>query len=155
CAGIHNEERAVFASNGMARLGQGVGLCIVMCLILVVGGVARGQEAKECEAGSRLFDHALLVTDPVWLPDNPQRVVALDLTAAEPLLFTDKDLVGTFDWIVLDLAVTMPPLEDDLAATTQLGWPANLEAILELKPDLIAAYVDDSLVYDELSAIAP
>jgi iron complex transport system substrate-binding protein len=126
-----------------------------LSLLTVLPVNAQSATPTVCQSGYRLFEHDLLATDPVCIPENPKRIVALDLTAAELTLFTDQSLVGTFDWIVLDLGVTMPELKDDLADVTQIGWPANLETILALKPDLIASYTDDSLVYDELSAIAP
>jgi iron complex transport system substrate-binding protein len=119
-------------------------------------GVVQAQETTECEPGFRLFDHELLATDPVCIPENPQRIVSLENAATELLLFTDKEIVGTFDAFTKDeLSATLPPLADELATIPGIGWPANLELILEMQPDLIAAYVNETMPYDDLSQIAP
>lgn len=118
-------------------------------------GAVHAQETT-CEEGFHLFEHELLATDPVCIPDNAQRVVALDNAAVELLLFTDKEIVGTFDVFTIDeMSASLPPLADKLAEIPGIGWPANLELILEMQPDLIAAYANETMPYDSLSAIAP
>ena len=57
-----------------------------------------------CEAESRLFEHEFLEGEPVCIPENPQRVVALEMAGAELTLFTDKVLVGTNSWVKQDVA---------------------------------------------------
>ena len=113
-------------------------------------------QTTECEAGFHLFDHELLATDPVCIPDDAQRIVALENAAAELLLFTDKEIVGTFEVFFNDeMIAALPQLEDEITPIPGMGWPANLELILESAPDLIVAYENETMPYDDLSAIAP
>lgn len=35
-----------------------------------------------CDAGFRRFDHELLATDPICIPENPQRIAFIDSTIA-------------------------------------------------------------------------
>ncbi len=129
-------------------------LVVAICALLAVNTV-HAQETT-CEDGFHLFDHELLATDPVCIPDDTQRVVALDNAAVELLLFTDKEIVGTFDAFTIDeMSAALPPLADKLAQITGIGWPANLELILEMQPDLIATYANETMPYDALGAIAP
>lgn len=131
-------------------------LLIIIALAACLIPAAAAQEAAECEAGFRLFEHELLATDPVCIPENPQRIVALDHSAVELLLFTDKEIAGTFDLFVRDeLIGALPALTDELEGIEGIGWPANLEQLLEIGPDLIVAYSNETLPYEELSKIAP
>ncbi len=117
---------------------------------------AAAQEANECEPGFRLFDHELLATDPVCIPENPQRIASFENAATELLLFTDKEIVGTFGAFTKDeLSASLPTLADKLAPITGFEWPLNLELLLETSPDLIAAYENETMPYDQLSQIAP
>jgi iron complex transport system substrate-binding protein len=115
------------------------------------------QETLECEPGFRLFDHEYLDTDPVCIPENPQRVLAMDMAALEFLLYTDKEIVGSMQWILEEMIASLPPLSDRLTAITDVGYPVDSEVVLAAQPDLILAYGGDegSFSYEELSAIAP
>src|SRR5215217_3327700 len=131
---------------------------VVIAALLLAVGLVQAQDATEtvCEAGFHLFSHKLLATDPVCIPDNAKKIVALDNSAVELLLFTDKEIVGTFDAFTKDeLSASLPALAPKLAPITGIGWPANLELILSLKPDLIAVYNNETMPYDQLSKIAP
>ena len=133
-----------------------VSVMLLGVVMLASFGPSAAQDAAECEPGFRLFDHALLATDPVCIPENPQRIVALDTSAAELLLFTDKELVATFGVYVKDeLIAALPALAGRLEPAQSLDWPVNLEVLLTLSPDLIAAYTNDTMTYDQLSQIAP
>jgi iron complex transport system substrate-binding protein len=131
---------------------------VVITALLLTVGLVQAQDATEtvCEAGFHLFSHKLLATDPVCIPDNAKKIVALDNSAVELLLFTDKEIIGTFDAFTKDeLSASLPALAPKLAPITGIGWPANLELILSLKPDLIAVYNNETMPYDQLSKIAP
>jgi iron complex transport system substrate-binding protein len=133
-------------------------LVVIPFLVAVcaLSGVTFAQSTTECPAGQHLFSHKLLATDPVCIPDNPQRIVVFENAAAELLLFTDKQIVGTFQQFVKDeLTAAIPVLGEKLAPIPGMGWPANLELILSEKPDLIAAYANETMPYDQLSQIAP
>jgi iron complex transport system substrate-binding protein len=111
--------------------------------------------APKCEAGFHLFDHERLATDPVCVPDNPQRVVSLDMPATEFLLLNDIPFVGVFGYAADEIAAITPGLADELADIQTFDWPPNLELLTELDPDLIIAFKDSSLFYEGMDAIAP
>jgi iron complex transport system substrate-binding protein len=108
----------------------------------------------ECAAGFRLFEHDVLVGDPVCVPENPQRIVALDMAAVETVLLSGKVPVGSASWLLSEMPVSLPQFADVLAEVTPLGYPAELETIASLKPDLILA-TPDSIDVELASAIAP
>ena len=110
-----------------------------------------------CEDGFRLFDHEYLDGEPVCVPDNPQRVVALDMASLELLMYTDKDIVGSASWILDEYQAMLPEMADAVADIPDVGYPANLESVLEVDPDIILAYsAQDNIIDAEQAAnIAP
>ena len=46
---------------------------LVLLPFLLLPPLAAAQEPQTCEAGFRLFDHELLVGEPVCIPENPER----------------------------------------------------------------------------------
>jgi len=112
------------------------------------------QDTTECEEGFHLFDHEYLAGDPVCIPENPQRILALEISALETVLFTDKELVGTANWLHSEVPVLMPELAPALEGIADTGYPANLEVTLLAKPDLILA-VDGDIDMEAGSQIAP
>lgn len=109
--------------------------------------------AQTCEDGFRLFDHELLITEPVCIPENPERILALDMASVEMTLLTGKNLVGTANWILSELPILAPHFADVLAEVEDVGYPANLETTLLLEPDLILA-VATSVAGDTIDASA-
>jgi iron complex transport system substrate-binding protein len=101
------------------------------------------QETTTCEAGFRLFDHEYLATEPVCIPENPQRILALEISAVETVLLTGKELVGTAGWLHDEIPVLLPELAPALAGIADTGYPANLEVALLAAPDLILAVDGD------------
>ena len=93
--------------------------------------------AQTCEDGFRLFDHDLLITEPVCIPEDPERILALDMASVEMTLLTGKNLVGTSNWILDELPVLEPHFAGTLGEVENVGYPANLETTLLLGPDLI------------------
>lgn len=131
-------------------------LLMLTFFTLVVTVIPAAAQESKCEAGFRLFDHELLATDPVCIPENPQRIASFENAATELLLFTDKEIVGTFGAFTKDeMSASLPPLADKLAPLTGFEWPLNLELLLETSPDLIATYENETMPYDQLSQIAP
>ncbi len=112
-----------------------------------------------CEAGFRLFDHDLLATDPICIPENPQRIIALDVASVELTLMTDKTLLATSGWLLSEMPILLPQFADTLAGAEDVGYPANLETILLLKPDLILAVggtsVGETIDVEQAMQIAP
>lgn len=112
-----------------------------------------------CEAGSRAFDHELLASDPICIPSNPQRIIALDVASVELTLMTGKTLLATSNWILSEMPLMSPHFAETLAAVEDVGYPANLEKVLLLKPDLILAVggtnVGDTIDVEKALEIAP
>lgn len=122
----------------------------------LTNSAATAEEASitSCEAGFRLFDHEYLAGDPICIPENPQRILALEISALEMVLFTDKELVGTAGWLHEEVPVLMPELAPALEGIADTGYPANLEVALLAAPDLILA-VDGDIDLDTAQQIAP
>ncbi len=115
----------------------------------------QAQNAAECEAGFHLFAHEQLATDPVCIPDNPQRVVVLDTGELDNALALGASVIGA---PITDVLTYQDYLVDDLEGisdTGQISTP-NLEAILALEPDLILGSMQRyEGIYEQLSQIAP
>ncbi|MBX3015566.1 MAG: iron-siderophore ABC transporter substrate-binding protein [Caldilineaceae bacterium] len=118
------------------------------------GAPAAAAADTRCKEGFRFFDHALLVSDPVCIPAAPQRVLPLDMTALELMLMTEQTPLGTAQWILDELPLLLPEYADVVTPLPGLGYPADLEQVAALQPDLILAPADTIDV--ELAAqIAP
>lgn len=134
-------------------------MCLVCAMLPVHAQTDEPATATPtpCQAGFHQFDHEYLATEPVCIPNHPKRIVALDMAALELLFYTDKEIVGSTQWILDEMSASLPQLRDRLLQITDLGYPVNSEAVLLAKPDLILAYAgDDNLAnFDELKAIAP
>lgn len=108
-------------------------------LLISLGLTVLSLGYAQCEAGFRLFDHELLEAEPVCIPENPERVLALDMASVETALLTGKNLVGSSGWLLSEFPVLEPRFADRLAGVTDVGFPADLEAVLLLEPDVILA----------------
>lgn len=127
----------------------------VALTLLFIGIVPlTAQDETECEEGFRLFDHEYLATEPLCIPEDPQRVLALDISALEMVLLAEKELVGTANWLHDEVPVLLPELASALEGIADTGYPANLEAALLAAPDLILA-VDGDIDLEGGNAIAP
>lgn len=115
--------------------------------------------ADACPEGLRLFDHELLATEPICIPTSPERIIALDMASVELTLLTDKTLLATSNWILSELPLLEPTFANTLATVEDVGYPANLEKVLALKPDLILAVggtsVGDTIDVEQALQIAP
>jgi len=122
---------------------------------VALGGAPAVTVADDsCEAGFRLFDHELLVTDPVCIPADPQRVLPLDMTALELMLITKQTPLGTAQWILDELPILLPEYAAVLTPLPGFGYPADLEQVAALQPDLILAPAD-TLDVELATQIAP
>lgn len=125
-------------------------LNLILLMLLMLGLVnitpTAAQDATTCESGFRVVEHELLEA-PICVPENPERIVAQQVTAFELMLMLD-----------------MPPVarpSDDYLATLYGGTPAvfdrvmefvgaqpvygasfdiNTEVLLEAQPDLVIVY---------------
>ncbi|MDX1993219.1 MAG: iron-siderophore ABC transporter substrate-binding protein [bacterium] len=125
---------------------------------------ASAQAAIECEAGFRAFDHEFLATDPLCVPEDPQRIVIADFAALDLMYTLDIAPVGVWNlllngWYANMVPELLPSLEAYVGDAADIGAiPLNVEAILAADPDLIlvnSLLVPDDAAYEQLSAIAP
>lgn len=130
---------------------------LLLALAIALIGVlpAAAQDTTECPEGFWLFDHERLATDPVCVPDNPQRIVSLDMPATEFLLLNDIPIVGVFGYAAEEISAVTPGLAERFEGIPTFDWPPNLELATSLNPDLIIAFKDSSLFYEGMEAIAP
>lgn len=129
-------------------------------MLLAISVCLQHAFALECSDGQRVFSDELSVTGDVCVPIEPQRIVSMDMGAAELTLFTGKDLVGAANWILAEMSVLTPEYKDALTNIENVGYPANLEKLLALKPDLILAVgyeagVHQSIDVEKAQKIAP
>lgn len=96
-------------------------------------------DAHDCPKNERLFEHELLATAPVCVPNQPQRIVALDMGAAELTLLSGKQLSGAANWLLAEMSVLSPEFSGILPQVINVGYPASLEKLAEIQPDIILA----------------
>lgn len=125
---------------------------LIGSVLLVLPSVV-AQEAVTCEPGFRLFEHELLVSDPVCIPENPARIAALDRFSFETMLALDIDPVAASSF-ALSLTRDLPYLEERVADVIDLGQPPNIELLLDAQPDLILS-ISGYGEYEQLASIAP
>jgi len=139
----------------IAGLGVQAANLVLDDLATLLVGEDTQTAATTCEEGFRLFDHELLFTDPVCIPVNPQRIVAVDSYALENLLALGVKPVASA--VVGSFSVDYPQLTGLIDGVVDLGnYPPNLETMLSVQPDLILAiepWITDQ--YDKFAAIAP
>ncbi len=125
-------------------------------LAMSLAGIAplAAQETTTCEEGFRLFEHEYLAGDPLCIPENPQRILALEMSAVESVVLAGKELVGTANWLHEEIPILLPEIAPALEGIPDTGYPANLEAALVAAPDLILA-VDGDIDLDSGNEIAP
>jgi iron complex transport system substrate-binding protein len=72
---------------------------------------------------------------------------------------TNKTLLATSGWLLRELPVMLPQFADRLTSVEDVGYPASLEKVLALKPDLILAVggtsAGETIDVDQALAIAP
>lgn len=122
-------------------------LFLLICLLIALPTVA--QESGECEDGFRLLEHELLATDPLCIPVEPQRIVALDEGTMADLIALGVRPIGVHDYANRDYTRYLDT--QDIASVGTPDGP-NYEAMLELDPDLIIGSVEDMEIFGEGSA---
>lgn len=126
-------------------------------LILLSVVILSLSYAQECEAGFRLFDHALGTT---CVPENPERIVAVGSSAMEALLALNVVPAGFATWTASGNTPGVPEYigdRFDLSASRFLGGEdePSLEGIVALNPELIISESSMTDLYTPLSEIAP
>lgn len=92
-----------------------------------------------CKNGFRAFDHALLATEPVCIPENPQRIAFIDSTVNNAIALGVDSITRHY---YLDVSLNeFPMLLDETALNkmTDVGntWEMNPERLVLARPDLI------------------
>lgn len=126
----------------------------IKSLLISAASMVFFAQASACKSDERLFEHALLAGEPVCIPENPRRVVALDMGAAEMTLLSNRQLVGTANWLLAEMSVLTPEFHGILPTVGNVGYPANLETIVQLKPDIILAVGQADGVSKAIDAVA-
>lgn len=171
---VHTEGREVFLDSYDDPLGGATSFVSVLSLPFLLDGLVpklaaaqAGEKtadaapaetdpaaALDCAEGFRPFDHELLASEPLCLPIAPQRIVALDIASLELALLIGQPPVVTSDWMLQEMPLLLPQYADTLAGIEAVGYPAELEKILLLKPDIILA-PEDTIDVEQARAIAP
>ena len=130
-------------------------LACVASVMLMGCGSAGKSEANSSS------DKTVTVTDvrgEVEIPEDPQRIV--DLSGNSDILsILGYDVVGTANSDAYDYTKFPTYLEDTLSGAEIVGYSMqdtmDVEAIMNLNPDLIVISTVQEKMYDQLSEIAP
>lgn len=103
------------------------------------------QASGDCEEGFRLFDHELLATDPLCVPEEPQRVAMLETIGTELMFTLDMQPVVQPQSYTEQLLGNFPEMKQQLTNFFEdipgLSYAEpNLEIIAQGQPDLIVVY---------------
>ncbi|QPC81347.1 ABC transporter substrate-binding protein [Phototrophicus methaneseepsis] len=151
---VYLEEQAENALGFSSPLSLAYALDAVLPQLEAIFGDASEDEATDeatdsetvsvtCEEGFRLFEHPYLGTDPVCIPDEPERIAILDLAPLEVALTQGIEPVAMFGYGRDLIARSNPDITVDVmgltAETADVGNASavNFEALLESDPDLI------------------
>ncbi|MEM7800577.1 MAG: hypothetical protein AAF633_15380 [Chloroflexota bacterium] len=116
--------------------------------------------AGECEEGFRLFDHELLATDPVCVPENPEAIAMIETFGVEAMLLLEQPPVvqmGPYlDQLLGNFPDLAPQIETVFADIPDAGYfPPNFEVMIEAEPDLIVTFDFFLEQAEQFEAIAP
>lgn len=131
-------------------------LLILATLTLALTSVTLAQDAA-CDAGFRLFDHELLATEPVCIPENPERVALVDekaITACSLGVLTVTNNVYFDNFADLYPFALNEAAQEGMVNIGYTGEP-NLEAVLSAEPDLIISATWWEQFNDAFARIAP
>ena len=130
-----------------------------MSAVLFVGcGAVNDASSEEANATT---ENTVVVTDvkgDVEIPENPERIV--DLSGNSDILsILGYKVIGTANSDAYDYTKFPSYLEDTLSGAEILGYSMqdtmDVEAIMNLNPDLIVISTVQEKMYDQLSEIAP
>jgi iron complex transport system substrate-binding protein len=133
----------------------------VLALVMAFSLAACGLSKNDKDVADNKASETVVVTDArgeVTIPANPQRIV--DLSGNSDMLsILGYSVVGTANSDAYDYTKFPSYLEDTLSGTKILGYSMqstmDIEAILDLNPDLIVISSVQEQMYDDLSDIAP
>jgi iron complex transport system substrate-binding protein len=133
----------------------------VLALVMAFSLAACGLSKNDKDVADNKASETVVVTDArgeVTIPANPQRIV--DLSGNSDMLsILGYSVVGTANSDAYDYTKFPSYLEDTLSGAKILGYSMqstmDIEAILDLNPDLIVISSVQEQMYDDLSDIAP
>ncbi len=109
-----------------------------------------------CEAGFRLFENDLLETDPVCIPEDPSRIAALAPAPFEVMLAIGEEApTGAIGYLESIYQRNFPYTDEQAGDVEFVGFPANLEVLVGLQPDLIVQSPFGQEEVELLREIAP
>lgn len=122
-------------------------LLTLLAIVWVTACSPNSSNTVSQDTPTRIIEHTMGETA---VPENPQRIVALEPFALESLLAMGIQPVGA----PLDGLNTH--LQDKVEGITNIGNPPNLESVVALKPDLIigSQYANQE-IYSQAGQIAP
>jgi iron complex transport system substrate-binding protein len=130
-------------------------VAIIFMLLAVMPLAA--QSTTACEASFRLVEHALL-DEPICVPENPERIIALDVTAFELMLMLGIEPIARADEGSLQAIYgNAPAVYERVTAMLEdvpvygAYYQLNVEFALEVQPDLVFTYAQDPTI-EQLSA---
>lgn len=128
--------------------------CIGMLILVGCSGPSTGTDIKEENKTVTVTD----VRGNVDIPENPERIV--DLSGNSDILsILGYKVIGTANSDAYDYSKFPIYLEDVLQGATILGYSMqdtmDVEAIMNLNPDLIIISTVQEKMYDQLNNIAP
>jgi iron complex transport system substrate-binding protein len=132
-------------------------LLLTLLALLVSIAPLAAQDATECETGFRLIEH---VAGTDCIPETVERVVIFDTGATELLLALNRPPVLRSAFLESFQLAVLPELADEFTALTgdlpDMGFPINLEVLLEADPDVIITNADFAELFPEnIETIAP
>ncbi|WP_312112125.1 ABC transporter substrate-binding protein [Brevibacillus reuszeri] len=135
--------------NNIRNIVGAVGT-IVLATSLLFGCSSQTSQKQEsapssAEAATRSYTDYKGHTSPI--PVSPQRIIFWGETFGDTLALGVKPVGGS--------GYTNQVFEDRLQDVEDVGFPINLEKVLELKPDVILYAGTDEKDFDALSKIAP
>jgi iron complex transport system substrate-binding protein len=137
----------------MSEMQKRTTLFLLIIVILSCYSTVSAQSTITCEAGMRAVEHTL---GEICIPENPQRVAAIDVDVVSLMrLLNIRPVAHAQDlyqaW--LDSTAEWEGGEAFIEGSIDVGYPANVERLLEAQPDLIIT--NDPENYDQVNAVAP
>ena len=124
-----------------------------IAFLLLIGSFSYAQDDTSCDDGFQVLED---ITGSLCVPENPERVVALEWTYIEDVLALGIQPVGVADIEGYSNWVDIPVELDEDVVDVGTRQEPNLEIIAGLEPDLIiTSQLRSSENYNELVAIAP
>lgn len=94
------------------------------------------ETTQTCDPGFVLYEHEFLVTQPICIPTEPERIVALNENTMANLLALGVTPVGVVDHANRDFTRYLGDTTEEIPSVGATDGP-NIESILAQNPDLI------------------